>query len=190
MNNQYFINSKEIQQMRIVPKIPECDRRSFLAVGGMSALGLSLAGSAVIPTRRAWAQNLRSLSSPVAQTLLQMARDIYPHDRFPDRFYQIQIEAYDTAAVGDPDLKALLEDGVAQANQAACVRPYTDIADENERVAILRQIEQTPLFQKLRGDLVVSLYNQTQVWNVLGYEGPSADKGGYLYRGFNDLNWL
>jgi hypothetical protein len=25
---------------------------------------------------------------------------------------------------------------------------------------------------------------------MLGYEGPSFDKGGYLERGFNDLDWL
>jgi hypothetical protein len=25
---------------------------------------------------------------------------------------------------------------------------------------------------------------------LLGYEGPSFDKGGYLNRGFNDLDWL
>jgi hypothetical protein len=28
------------------------------------------------------------------------------------------------------------------------------------------------------------------VWDLLGYEGPSFDKGGYLHRGFNDLDWL
>jgi hypothetical protein len=28
------------------------------------------------------------------------------------------------------------------------------------------------------------------VWAALGYEGSSYDKGGYINRGFNDLNWL
>jgi hypothetical protein len=37
---------------------------------------------------------------------------------------------------------------------------------------------------------VVSLYNQPAVWSLLGYEGSSYEKGGYLNRGFDDVNWL
>jgi len=37
---------------------------------------------------------------------------------------------------------------------------------------------------------VVALYDDREVWNLLGYEGPSYDKGGYLNRGFDDLDWL
>ena len=28
------------------------------------------------------------------------------------------------------------------------------------------------------------------MWDLLGYEGYSSDKGGYINRGFNDLDWL
>jgi hypothetical protein len=37
---------------------------------------------------------------------------------------------------------------------------------------------------------VTALYNQQELWTKLGYEGSSAEKGGYLHRGFNDLDWL
>ena len=47
-----------------------------------------------------------------------------------------------------------------------------------------------PLFKKLRGDLLVTLYNNKEVWPKFGYEGSSAYKGGYISRGFNDLDWL
>ena len=43
---------------------------------------------------------------------------------------------------------------------------------------------------KLRGDLVVSLYNQPAVWAKLGYQGASAQYGGYINRGFNDQDWM
>jgi len=36
----------------------------------------------------------------------------------------------------------------------------------------------------------VTLYDDPEVWAVLGYEGPSLDKGGYINRGFNDLDGL
>ena len=61
---------------------------------------------------------------------------------------------------------------------------------ESDRLAILKGIEKSEFFGKLRGDLVVSLYNQPAVWAKLGYQGPSADKGGYINRGFNDQTWM
>ena len=180
--------------MRIVPKIPDINRRSFLATFGVSAVGLGLAGSAVLPSRQAWAQEMMpSLSPEAAQTLLQMARDIYPHDRIPDRLYQTAIEPYHSAAENDPAFKAVIEEGVRRANHEAShmdSAAYINIAAEEDRVAILHKMQDDPLFQKLRGDLVGSLYNQPAVWELLGYEGPSADKGGYLHRGFNDIDWL
>ena len=51
-------------------------------------------------------------------------------------------------------------------------------------------IEQTAFFQKVRGDLVVSLYNQKELWPKFGYEGSSAEHGGYIKRGFADIDWL
>jgi hypothetical protein len=61
---------------------------------------------------------------------------------------------------------------------------------EIERVVLLQQIEQTPFFQKVRGDLIVSLYNQKELWPRFGYEGSSAEYGGYIKRGFADIDWL
>ena len=37
---------------------------------------------------------------------------------------------------------------------------------------------------------MTTLYNDPQVWEKLGYEGPSAEQGGYLSRGFDDIDWL
>jgi hypothetical protein len=54
----------------------------------------------------------------------------------------------------------------------------------------LKQTEQTPFFQTLRSDFVVYFYSNPAVWPRFGYEGPSNDKGGYLHRGFNDIDWI
>lgn len=37
---------------------------------------------------------------------------------------------------------------------------------------------------------VVFTYSDREVWTVLGCEGESSDKGGYVDRGFDDLDWL
>jgi hypothetical protein len=57
-------------------------------------------------------------------------------------------------------------------------------------VAVLKTVEASPFFAKVRSDLVVTHYNQKAVWTKLGYEGSSADKGGYIRRGFDDIDWL
>ena len=64
------------------------------------------------------------------------------------------------------------------------------IAKEADRVSVLKGIEPSPFFQKIRGDMVTGLYDNKQVWPMLGYEGSSWQKGGYVNRGFNDINWL
>ena len=56
--------------------------------------------------------------------------------------------------------------------------------------AILRGMEQTPFFQKIRSDMIPTLYNQPDLWMRFGYEVPSAEYGGYIDRGFNDIDWL
>ena len=61
---------------------------------------------------------------------------------------------------------------------------------EVERVDILKSNTKSPLFAKVRGDLVVGLYNNKEVWPKFGYEGESASKGGYLNRGYNDIDWI
>ena len=55
---------------------------------------------------------------------------------------------------------------------------------------LLREIEESAFFQQIRGGLVTGLYNQKEVWPLFGYEGESYSKGGYIERGFNDINWL
>ena len=58
------------------------------------------------------------------------------------------------------------------------------------RVELLRAIEESVFFQNIRGGLVTGLYNQKAVWPLFGYEGESFSHGGYIERGFDDINWL
>jgi hypothetical protein len=93
----------------------------------------------------------------------------------------------------DPGVKTLIEDGITGLNSLAQAKhkaPYAAVAWEADRVALLRQIQDGTFFQTVRGGLVTGLYNNPEVWPRFGYEGSSADKGGYIERGFSDINWL
>jgi hypothetical protein len=98
------------------------------------------------------------------------------------------MKGYDSA-----DAKGPVEDGIADLDAAAVGRgykSYLDIGWERDRVDILRTMESSPFFQKIRGGLITGLYNQKDVWALFGYEGESFSKGGYIDRGFNDIKWV
>jgi hypothetical protein len=166
-------------------------RRAF--VKAASAAAFVLTASAVIDPIEAWGLETKTLPPATMQTLIQMARDVYPHDRLADKYYAIAMKDYDSLSATDAKLRAMVETGVTQLNQAAVKAhkvPYVQVGWEEERVALLRGIEGTPFFKKVRSGLVTALYNQQEIWPLFGYEGSSADKGGYINRGFNDLTWL
>jgi hypothetical protein len=163
-------------------------RRRFLQIASAgSVAGVATGIPALFVSNQAAAE--AALGADVFATLTKMARDIFPHDRFDNALYAKAVAIYGDQVKTDAALRTLLVDGVAAANKAS-PRSYVDIPDESVRVAILTSMASTPFFLKLRGDLVVSLYNQPAVWGKLGYQGPSAALGGYIKRGFNDQTWM
>lgn len=170
---------------------PGFNRRSFLKVS--AAAGIAVAGTALINAGEAWGLETKALPAHTVRTLIVMARDIYPHDRLADKYYAIAIKGWDDKAASDPATKAMIETNIAALDamaKAAHGVGYAEVAWEADRVALLHPISEGAFFQAVRGDLIVSLYNQHEIWPLFGYEGESASKGGYIHRGFNDLDWL
>ena len=48
----------------------------------------------------------------------------------------------------------------------------------------------SPFFRSVYQATIDHLYNDERVWSHIGYEGSSFEKGGYLGRGFDDIDWL
>lgn len=174
---------------------PTLDRRSFLAGSARvtAATIILVSCGAILCPAEAWAYEAKALTPPTLRSLIRMARDIYPHDRLAERFYALAVKPQDQAAADDPAVKDLLETGIAGLDARAKAKhgcPYAEVGWEADRVRLLQEIEADPFFQKVRGGLVTGLYNQKELWPLFGYEGESASHGGYLHRGFNDLEWL
>ena len=88
---------------------------------------------------------------------------------------------------------AEIAEGVAALDtsaQAAGFADYLSVGWESDRVKLLTAMEETGFFQTIRGGLITGLYNQKAVWPIFGYEGESFSQGGYIDRGFDDINWL
>src|SRR4051794_29079869 len=179
--------------MREVDRRSKYNRRVFLQGAATAVPTVAIAASAGLGITDAWAEDATALTPATLKTLVKVARDIYPHDFLADSYYIAAVKPWDGKAAKDPAVKAMISGGVARLDQDARDRHkvvYAEVAWEAERVVLLQAIEQTEFFRTVRGDLVVSLYNQKEVWPKFGYEGSSAEHGGYIKRGFADIDWL
>jgi hypothetical protein len=179
--------------MREVDRRSKYDRRVFLKGAATAVPVAAVATSTGIGINDAWAEDATALTPATLKTLVKVARDIYPHDMLVDSYYITAVKPWDGKAAKDPAVKAMIEGGVARLDQDARDShkvPYAEVKWEADRVKLLQGIEQTEFFNTIRGDLVVSLYNQKEVWPKFGYEGSSAEHGGYIKRGFADIDWL
>ncbi|MEO1140229.1 MAG: Twin-arginine translocation pathway signal [Pseudomonadota bacterium] len=162
-------------------------RRDLLK--GTTAFGAFVLGAGYVAgTDGAWATEMDALKPDTFATLVQMARDIYPHDQVADEFYVAAVKGYDT-----PEDADAITAGIDALNDAARNMKgaeYAAVGWERDRVDVLRSMEDDPFFQRIRGGLVTGLYNQKAVWPIFGYEGESFSKGGYIDRGFDDIAWI
>jgi len=179
--------------MREVDRRTKYSRRIFLHGAATAVPTVAIAASVGLSIEDAWAEESTALAPSTMKTLVKVARDIYPHDFLGDVYYINAIKPWDGKAAKDPAVKTLLEEGVRRLDQDAQGRhnvAYINVPWEADRIVLLQGIEQSDFFKKIRSDLVVSLYNQQELWPKFGYEGSSAEHGGYIKRGFSDIDWL
>jgi hypothetical protein len=164
---------------------PVLPRRQFIQTTGLLT-GLLAAGSplALIAPSRAWALELHALTSEQGAVVMAAARTIAPHDHLEDAAYAAVVRAVDGAAAKDPGTLEVLRQGIARLGSGFAAAP------EAARVAALRALESSPFFQMLRGQTLGTLYSTPLAYAYFGYQGEAFSKGGYLFRGFNDLHWL
>ena len=119
------------------------------------------------------------LSEHALETTLRVARVMFPHDMLPDIAYAKVVKALE----GEAETVAA---GVAALDDPT---PFVEL-DADAQLAAVTAAEGTDYFELVRSTAVVELYDNPLVWRAFGYEGPSVHLGGYLNRGFDDLDWL
>jgi hypothetical protein len=118
------------------------------------------------------------------RTLLRLLRVAYPHPGFPDDPYERTAKAIQDTDGAAEVLAEGLDDLDGQAGG-----DFAGLSD-TDATKIVEQVADGAFFALVHSTTVVALYDDHQVWEILGYEGSSFDKGGYLHRGFDDLDWL
>ena len=165
------------------------NRREFMRSVGTAAASVIVLGgvTTIMASDEAWAVALKVLPDDQAKVLLKVTRHLYPHDMLGDIYYAEVVEAFDTKMQADDALKGVVAEGIAELNRLYGV-PWLALSD-GYQVDALKRIEGSKFFQTLRGHTVVALYNNKNLWPTFGYQGSSAQEGGYLFRGFQDAGW-
>lgn len=92
------------------------------------------------------------------------------------------------AVSGRPDAIALVRAGLEKLDSLAG-GSWIGLHEE-EQISLLQEVEGDEFFSLVYLTSLNRIYTDKSVWNNIGYEGSSLEFGGYLNRGFNDINWL
>jgi hypothetical protein len=170
--------------------VKKLKRREFLQKGALAVAGAAAlaSGVTVVAGTEPWTAGLKTLNPHQAETLLAMSRQIFPHPQLDARYYVVAVQDLDSDATTKTDTAKLLSDGLARLDTVKGAKFVT--LSSSDQIAVLKQVERSDFFTKVRNSELVSLYNNHEVWKKLGYPGASYSIGGYLHHGFNDLNWL
>jgi hypothetical protein len=167
----------------------EFHRRELLkALGSIVLSSLVPLNSFGAPGNTDVTLDLQFLPPDLGKVLLRMLRLLFPHDAIDDSHYIAVVQAFDQMASAKPELLKLLNTG-AQELVAAQPQVWLDLP-RCKQLEMLTRIESTPFFETVRLTGRFLFYSSEKVWPYFGYEGGSFKQGGYLYRGFNDLDWL
>jgi hypothetical protein len=165
----------------------QATRRRFLVAAltfsgvASSSLGLSLLHYSI-----AWAESADNADGLAAMG--RLAQLLFPHPGLDDSVYGSVIGEVLAITAADPATAGLL--GIAEeALNAQQDQAWADVP-EAEQLAALTKVQNEAFIIGIRELVRFRLYDNPGLWKHLNYPGSSKEFGGYINRGFNDIDWL
>ncbi len=163
----------------------EKTRRQFLV--GSASLGTILGF-----TRNAFAGRSADSAPPfdshVKASLSTLAQRMFPNQAFNETTFGRVADVIVEDAGNSMPLAELIGNGIKSLD-AAQESDWLQASEQSQIIA-MESIQEQPFFQYVLNRSIDILYRDQSLLTLLGYEGSSIEKGGYLHRGFNDIDWL
>jgi hypothetical protein len=160
-------------------------RRKFLlaslAFSGLMSTGM---GAALLRAGSSWAQS----SGGNANELARMARLLFPHDGVADDVYAEVIDSILTDLANDASMTDMLGEAATALDDAQGGDWFE--AGEDAQIAAMKAVEGEAFFGAIHGNVQARFYSHPKVWEHIKYPGSSVEFGGYVDRGFDDIDWL
>ncbi|MGH8247938.1 MAG: hypothetical protein ACREUU_16070 [Gammaproteobacteria bacterium] len=164
-------------------------RRAIVALMARSAFGLSALALSARFSRATAPAGTGEFSDPGIPSLATLIRDLFPHGQLDDGFYRDMALGVWDRAKASKDVLEQLRAGMAELDRRAGAAGWTG-ADRDTRHAVLADLENQPFFKDVHTAAAELIYRDPRVWDLIGYGGNALAGGGYLQRGFNDIDWL
>jgi hypothetical protein len=157
-------------------------RRKFLVAA--LTLGGAAATAPFLRSSQVWAET----DADMPAVMVKFARRLFPHEGMADRVYG-EVVGQVLATIASNPATAGLVDGATRVLDSAASGSWIDLG-EAEQLEVLRATENDPMVVGLRETVRFVFYENESVWKHIEYPGSSKEYGGYINRGFDDIDWL
>ncbi len=121
-------------------------------------------------------------------TLAALIVVLFPHQNINKSVYEDVANLVRAKLSSREDWARLQEEGLAALSAAAgALWPSLEMEG---RIKATKAISETRFFQTVYSSALFEFYSHPVVWAHVGYPGSSAEHGGYINRGFDDIDWL
>ena len=164
-------------------------RRRFLRGLGQTGLLFTIL-PALLQTKIAGAESKSApaLSQQELDVLADLAYQLVPLLEPSAPVYRSVAAAIQNQALQNPGLVAMVSNGIVVLSDKND-KPWLELTAK-QRVAVIQSEYSNQFLGLIRWIACEQVLRDTQVWAKLGYQGSSIEYGGYLHRGFDDIDWL
>ena len=122
------------------------------------------------------------------EVLSDVIYQLFPHARLSKDVYQQVTEQVNDKITQSGELTAMMKNAM-EILAGNSYKNWSAFPDRG-KVGLLESIQHTPFFQFILNETLSGVYRHPLTWELLGFEGSSLEFGGYINRGFNDIDWL
>lgn len=166
-------------------------RRLIQGAAGIAVLLTAGKGGqvlAAILSEKGYQGGAEELGPHESNTLRRLVKHLFPYQGLSTEAYQLVVDTVrDDKSVAD--IAAMLIEGVAQLDDAADGVSWLGLS-KAQQITLLEDVEATEFFGFMLDASIHSLHSNQELCKLIGYQGSSVEHGGYIHRGFNDIDWL
>jgi len=162
-------------------------RRKFLVAAlTFSGVASSSLGISFIRSSAAWAADSDAPDNLAAMGSL--AQLLFPHEGLAAEVYAEVVAEVLAMTAADPATDGLLNVAEGALNTALGKTWIT--ATEAEQLSAVTAMQNESFIVGIREMVRWRLYDNAGLWQHINYPGSSIEHGGYINRGFDDIDWL
>ena len=162
-------------------------RRKFLVAAlSFSGVAAGSLGISFLRSSAAWAASEEDAEN--LATMGRVAQLLFPHEGLADSVYGEVIGEVLTWTASDPSTEGLLN--IAEEALNTSLGEIWATATEAEQLSAVTALQDEAFIVGIREMVRFRLYNNAGLWQHINYPGSSKEHGGYINRGFDDIDWL